>query len=335
MIKREHLDIVEGNFRPTLYLLDKHPGKYYNNENYTVIGDKELVMEIIKKFYNVENILNNYVSLDKDNCVLSTYSMGKSKLQVYLVYTEDFDLVKFYKDVIQSIEDKKDDTLPKFNLITIDGGRPHTITRNLKSKVEIDTDNSYNLTYPLSKVIENLDNNNSGLFLFTGVPGTGKSYLIKYLSQILPDKRFFYLSNNNLNLLSDPSFITYCINELEDSILILEDCELALQSREMNKSYDISNVLNLTDGILGDLINLKIIATLNTTDKLDTALLRKGRLTCKVDFKPLEIEQAVNLSKKLNKDIKITEPTELCKIYNSEDNNSVTDARKAVGFVLK
>ncbi len=133
-------------------------------------------------------------------------------------------------------------------------------------------------------------------------------------------------------MLSDPSFLSFCLNNLQDSILILEDCEIAMKSREQSGTNDVSTILNITDGIIGDLLNIKVIATLNTTDKIDSALLRKGRMIAKCEFKPLTIEQANVTAKILNKDINIINETCLCDIYNAEDNGVIAKQKVKLGF---
>ncbi len=84
---------------------------------------------------------------------------------------------------------------------------------------------------------------------------------------------------------------------------------------------------------MGDLLNIKIIATLNTTDKLDTALLRKGRLIRKVEFKPLEKKQVINLSKILGKSIENPTDMMLCDVYNLETNGG-EQVKKSIGYLV-
>jgi SpoVK/Ycf46/Vps4 family AAA+-type ATPase len=254
---------------------------------------------------------------------------------LYLYRTEDFNFEEF-KIFIQDYKyveiNKK---LPKINFLALSDGECYLIEKNLPSKIDIDMDNSYNLTYSLDKIMADIRSNKSGLMLFTGIPGTGKSSLIKYLSQENQDKKFCFVANSNLNILSNPSFVEFCMTSLQNSIIVLEDCEKALLTRDLNKGYDISNILNLTDGIYGDVLNIKIIATLNTVDKLDTALLRKGRLICQSDFKKLTIEQGKNLAKKLNKEIEVNEELQLCEIYNTEDNGGkIAISTQKVGFSM-
>jgi ATP-dependent 26S proteasome regulatory subunit len=137
------------------------------------------------------------------------------------------------------------------------------------------------------------------------------------------------MSNNNLNFLSNPAFTEFCLENLDNCVLVLEDCETALADRSKSGGYDISNILNLTDGIMGDMMNLIIIATINTTDTIDPALLRKGRLIRKVDFNKLRKEQVEVLSSKLGKNL--NEEMVLTDVYNQESNGVEAKTTK-IGF---
>ena len=71
-----------------------------------------------------------------------------------------------------------------------------------------------------------------------------------------------------------------------DSVLIIEDAEKVVRNRNGNGNETaVSNLLNLSDGILGDCLKTQIVATFNTERQLiDKALLRKGRLIAEYKF---------------------------------------------------
>ena len=58
-----------------------------------------------------------------------------------------------------------------------------------------------------------------------------------------------------------------------------EDAEKVIGDRQNSgSSVGVSNLLNLSDGILGDILNIHVIATFNMDkERIDSALLRKGR----------------------------------------------------------
>jgi ATP-dependent 26S proteasome regulatory subunit len=88
-------------------------------------------------------------------------------------------------------------------------------------------------------------------------------------------------------------------------------------SRECATSNSaVANLLNLTDGLMADVLQLRIICTFNIDfTKIDSALLRKGRLKASYEFKKLETERANALAKKLGYEQEITSPMVLADVF--------------------
>jgi ATP-dependent 26S proteasome regulatory subunit len=60
----------------------------------------------------------------------------------------------------------------------------------------------------------------------------------------------------------------------------------------------VSTILQLTDGLFSDYLNIKIICTFNTNiERVDKALLRKGRMIANYEFKPLSKEKTNKILK--------------------------------------
>ncbi len=173
----------------------------------------------------------------------------------------------------------------------------------------------------------------NGIILLHGAPGTGKTSYIRNLIKEC-DTRFIFLPNNLFNHISEPDFIAF-ISAHPNTVIILEDCEELLKPREQNNSGNgISNLLNLGDGLLGDALKLKIICTFNCSlSKIDEAMLRKGRLIFRYEFKPLEDEKVNQLLKSLNIETETTEPMVLADVFHYAHNNGFTIENKAIGFV--
>jgi ATP-dependent 26S proteasome regulatory subunit len=175
----------------------------------------------------------------------------------------------------------------------------------------------------------------SGLIILHGLPGTGKTSYIRHLINTY-EKKFVYVTQEIASRLSSPDFISFCFTKLKDSILVLEDCETLLKSRESgNRNTGLSDLLDMTDGLLSDVFNIKFICTFNEDIKnIDKALLRKGRLACKYEFGKLKKEKALKLVERLNADTsKVIGDMSLAEIYNLEDMSfDIESTRTKIGF---
>lgn len=173
------------------------------------------------------------------------------------------------------------------------------------------------------KIVESLDNNHSGLYMFHGMPGTGKSTYIKYLSSVLKKDVIFFPTSLVQNI-TNPDIINLLIKK-QNCILILEDAEKAITKREINSEASlVSTLLNMTDGILGDVLKLNIIVTYNCDRQdIDEALLRRGRLKAEHTFSTLSIDQCKKLVKKLKLNVDVKEEMTLADIYNYKNDDEL------------
>jgi hypothetical protein len=203
-------------------------------------------------------------------------------------------------------------------------------------KISINLSENYNDDFiQISEdIIKGLnDKDKSNLVILSGIPGVGKTYFCRYLTSKLK-KNIIFISPDMVESITDPAFIPFLMKN-NDSILIIEDAEPALEKRTSGgRSSAVSNVLNLTDGLLSDCLNISIIATFNTTKKtIDEALLRKGRLLMNYRFEKLSVEKSKALLKKLGNDVDVKEPMTLANIYYyGIDNNPTQGESKKIGF---
>jgi SpoVK/Ycf46/Vps4 family AAA+-type ATPase len=177
------------------------------------------------------------------------------------------------------------------------------------------------------------ENNGKGIILLHGDPGTGKTSYIKHLTSLIKEKEILFIPPSMAEMLSEPSIIPFLM-EYKNSILIIEDAERVIGDRENNGSpAGVSNILNLTDGILGDCLSIQIVATFNMRrEKIDQALLRKGRLIAEYKFEKLSLPDTEKLLKKLNKNIEISEGMCLADIYNIDVEVFKTNKTNKIGF---
>lgn len=162
--------------------------------------------------------------------------------------------------------------------------------------------------------------NDKGLVLLHGKAGTGKTSYIRYLVSMVK-KEVIFLPPNMAGAITNPDLISILIDN-PNSIFVIEDAENIVVNREVNKQSPVSALLNISDGLLSDCLNIQIICSFNTDiSKIDSALLRKGRLIAKYEFKELEVEKAQDLSLKLGFNSSFNTPMTLTSIYNQEEND--------------
>src|SRR6478736_3231182 len=171
----------------------------------------------------------------------------------------------------------------------------HFYTEDVKTEnLEINIEELYNDDFlEINAIIEDsMEQEKSGLILLHGTPGTGKTSYIKNLISKFRKNNFIFVQNEFIKDLLNPDFISFLLKN-RNSILIIEDAEKVITSREsLNESSVVSTILQLTDGLFSDFLNIKIICTFNTNiDKVDKALLRKGRMIANYEFKPLTVEK--------------------------------------------
>lgn len=220
-------------------------------------------------------------------------------------------------------------------------GRNGLTTTNLKlKKPQLRLADNYNddLLELHQKIVSTLRQKmQSGLFLFHGLPGTGKSTYIRYLIRVANKKVIFIPPGMAGNL--DTPAITELLIENANTIFVIEDAEELLISRDSGKNSSISMLLNLTDGLLGESLGIQVIATFNTELKnIDKALLRKGRLLALYDFQKLSISKSRSLLEKLGAvNYEVREPLTLAEIYNMDEKNYNIHGndRQRIGFMSK
>ena len=181
-----------------------------------------------------------------------------------------------------------------------------------------------------------LDKNRNGMILMHGASGTGKTTYIRHLIHQIK-RKFIFLPLFMAESLSSPDLLPF-LSDYKNSILIIEDCEKLIVDRESgNAQNEIATLLNLSDGLLSDALGIKLICTFNTgLSNIDKALLRKGRMVNRYEFKELTVEKAIKLSKKHNLKYKGDEPITLGDLFNIEkENETNTITKKTIGFNVR
>jgi len=169
-----------------------------------------------------------------------------------------------------------------------------------------------------------------GIAFLHGAPGTGKTTYIRHLLGLI-NKRAIFIPSAIAPRLAEPGFVDF-IARCKNSLIIIEDAEEIISSRKQGRNHAVSALLNLSDGLLSDCLNLQIICTFNISiGSLDSALLRAGRLIGAYKFKALQQEKSNALLLKHKLDKQVFGPTVLGDIFNTKYHPEI-QAHTPIGF---
>jgi hypothetical protein len=185
-----------------------------------------------------------------------------------------------------------------------------------------------------NNIVKRLNTNkDKGIVLLHGVPGTGKTNYIRYLTKCIKNKDILFIPPSMTEVLTEPSIIPFLM-ERKNSILIIEDGEKIISDRNTSgSSIGVSNILNLTDGIMGDCLNIQIIVTFNMErSQIDKAMIRKGRLIAEHKFDILNVEETNILLKAIGKTYISDKGLTLADIYNIDEEEFITKKSNNIGF---
>ena len=312
--KIEIKDIVE-DLNTTNY------ANYKSIDYFRFIKELHKHCDLYREFYNNQNDIVT-VYFYKNNM---TYVYGNSDTIKEIIVLSDHEPVEFKKFIKEKVVEKKKE--PTFTYITrAKNGDFDTVILKVNHNSNVSLDN-YNDDIPYDKMKEFCNIDSSGLMLLSGPAGTGKTSLIKKLIYEC-EAPFILLSADTLMNIDSTDFMSFLIRRGSSSVLVLEDCDVILKSRDSGGSTNaVSTLLNLSDGILGDALNLKFICTYNTDDfNIDPALVRKGRLKLRYKVDKLSADKVHKINPKYNKAMTLAE------LYNEEDNDYNIKKTSKVGF---
>ncbi|HUZ58386.1 MAG TPA: AAA family ATPase [Hanamia sp.] len=253
-------------------------------------------------------------------------------LEIYFS-TKDYpmanNMLKEFK-MLKAHEKEKD---YEINIISLSGQQLDLKTLAIKP-THLDINLYYNDDF---KIIDALirerltKENDKGIVLLHGLPGTGKTTYLRYLIGNLK-KKVMFVSPSVAGNLMNPEFMNLLLDN-PNAVLVIEDAENIIMDRKYSIHSSVSNLLNISDGLLSDCLNVQIICTFNSNIGLvDNALLRKGRLIARYEFEKLSIEKATALSNHLGLKNVVKSPMTLAEITNPEDNYQEPTKTNVIGF---
>ena len=324
-------------------------------------GSKELLDSILENLelekFSCKPILKNWRTENTKNATLSSnyvseyvFKSESRRMLIHLIAQRKFIQIHFLYDLNDAemetwILDRHhnlrslygDERKPGFKVLVMGEGRFYTDDIDTIDFESVDINELYNDDFAeVDKIISNsIQKTESGMILLHGDPGTGKTTYIKHLICKHTDKQFIFIQNDFVKELLNPSFISFLLQN-KNSILLIEDAEKVVVSRENSPSGSVvSTILQLTDGLFSDYLNIKIICTFNTNiERIDKALLRKGRMIAKYRFMPLSPEKTAKLANKLGYE-NVTGSLTLADLFGFEKPSFEQTVKRAVGFTQR
>lgn len=152
--------------------------------------------------------------------------------------------------------------------------------------------------------------------ILEGTAGTGKTHIIRSLLLDVPKAMFVLVPPDMVTSLGNPEFLPLLLQYKGHTagpiILLLEDADKCLVNRDKGNNAGgpdnmnaIQSLLNLGDGILGSLLDVRIVATTNAKKiDMEPAILRPGRLSKRMEVGPLDQQQVIKVIQSLLPDNK-------------------------------
>ena len=310
-------------------LISKSMEDLENEEEPFIIGGEIIVPSFDYEDGSIYFYKDNFIQItsengkEKDKCKLTFYYPTSAKC-VDEEFTQFMDIDK-RPNIFMVNQDYGNFNFSKFNI-------------NLPETFDIGLNYGKNFESVSEKIIKSLHENSSGLYMLHGRPGTGKTTYIRYLASVLK-KDVIFFPTSFVDEITNPSILSL-LKKKQDCVMILEDAEKALTKRSLSDQPSlVSTLLNMTDGILGDILKLNVIVTYNCDRQdIDEALLRKGRLKAEYSFQGLKQDEAKKLIKKLDIDIKPEDNMTLADIYYAKSDeeligNIKTLEKPKIGFM--
>jgi len=175
------------------------------------------------------------------------------------------------------------------------------------------------------------------LLLIDGEPGTGKTFFIRGLMEIVYDAIFVLVPSHMVENLSGPELVPMLIRARglagsdKPIILVIEDADKALVPRNDQEGSltAISALLNVSDGILGHTLNLRIVCTTNAKiEEIDPALKRPGRLSRQIHVGLLDAKKASEVYYRLTgtEGVQFEGPMPLAEVYRFAKAEEIADS---------
>ncbi|MAP22952.1 MAG: hypothetical protein CL582_18665 [Alteromonadaceae bacterium] len=210
-------------------------------------------------------------------------------------------------------------------------GRAKLVSRKINGNDNVPLDCFYPF---IEESIDDLSSNyiksNGNLLLLMGIPGSGKTTLMRDICRRYRDRDIYQISGPTL--INSPLFNPF-ISDLKDgSIVVIEDADELLMSRR-GGNQSMSMLLNELDGIATRDVKFIMSTNLSNVSDIDEAIYRTGRCYKVINFRKLNLDEINTIASECNLDVShVTGKSVLADVFNASPIRD-EDVKSNVGFL--
>jgi hypothetical protein len=330
-INTKYLYLKEFGTIPCIYYLGKLEGKLV--AAFLDADDAGHVLDVFQRSYfdweKNKSAFSTTIYMLKGQVIVELFH---NHLHIYYQRKAETTITMLVNQLLQFKEEVK---IGEFNINVISKTSGGMELKQLSIlPTELDIDLYYNDDF---KAVDHIirgrlsKEKDKGIILLHGLPGTGKTTYLRHLVGTL-QKKVLFVSPTVAGDLMDPDFIDLLMDN-PNAVLIIEDAENIVLDRRYNSRSGVSNLLNISDGLLSDCLHLQLICTFNSAiSTIDAALLRQGRLIARYEFGRLTVDKARKLSDRLGIDQDINTAKTLAEITNPGGFKDDAPKTELIGF---
>ena len=256
--------------------------------------DDFLVCWELCKVKNCDAIVTFNIDLDSKLFNIGFYTKTEEELK---------NLVKVVEELVaqSGITEIKDEEVVPIRVWYLTNNGPSYRTKYIKCPRYEEVASNYpeNVQKKLQNLIELKNPIDIGKLIFwMGDPGTGKTYSVRALIREWKEKFTIHLISDPENFFENVGYVNEVItraSEGQGNLFVIEDSPRAVlsEARSSVDTYSMGRLLNLTDGILGQGLEILFLMTTNDDIKdIDRAFLRDGRCLQRLRFEPFDKAEA-------------------------------------------
>jgi hypothetical protein len=302
-----------GYLKISDYLMTEIVNKYKLSPSKRIVVENpeenrfELIMQPSTKLFG-DGELRIIPTLLLGPDLVITLGLGEyGDLRVYQIFytqesvNEALGIVQVLREIQKTLRIDNNEKSIQVKFVMFRMGTTAIYDKTINLKDDLSCPALYPEDIPEKEMIEFLKSDESGIIILHGVPGGGKSTYIKHLILEYPEILFHLVDGGTVDKLDQfkKAIIENSVSrkitrgtdpdKRKHKAYIIEDCEKILAPRNgIQGNAGMSDLLNLSDGIIGDLSGCKFILTFNSGKNIDPAVLRKGRTKFMYEFKPIK-----------------------------------------------